>query len=328
MHYTKKHFLSASSAGLSKFILTFAMLSLMTACGKKHDDEKSSQALVNVNGEEITVHQVNNELQRSNIQPAQQQVASRQIVQNLVDRQILVQAAIKEKIDRKPVVMQFIENAKAQILAQAYLESRLSSLAKPTNTEISNYRSEHRNIFTNRKIYIVDQMLFVLGAANSSELKTIVQSKSQKELEQWLNMHGIKFALKRSEYASETLQPQLLTKFSQMNVGQMVFINSGDANSNTEAIIMVGIKDKPILEKDSIPIIEKILGQQKRNIAIESEMKRLRDAAKIEYINKEYDPVNAPKLEQPKDAVGASESVKEQPGRKMDSAVNKGLNGL
>jgi len=167
-----------------------------------------------------------------------------------------------------------------------------------------------------------------LGAANSSELKTIVQSKSQKELEQWLNMHGIKFALKRSEYASETLQPQLLTKFSQMNVGQMVFINSGDANSNTEAIIMVGIKDKPILEKDSIPIIEKILGQQKRNIAIESEMKRLRDAAKIEYINKEYDPVNAPKLEQPKDAVGASESVKEQPGRKMDSAVNKGLNGL
>ena len=278
---------SASKLNLAKLSLVIALIGLTVACGKKHEDDKSSQSLVSVNGDEITVHQLNNELQRANIQPAQQQVASRQIVQNLVDRQILVHAAVDEKLDRKPVVMQFIENAKAQILAQAYLENHLSSLAKPTSAEMANYRSEHQDIFANRKIYIADQMLFTLGAAYSDEIKTIVKLKSQKELEQWLTSRGIKFATKRAEFVAETLQPQLLTKFSQMNVGQMVFINSNNPNGNTEAIIMVGIKDAPISEKDSMPIIGKILAQQKRNLAIEAEMKRLRSAAKVVYLNKD-----------------------------------------
>lgn len=319
---------SASKLNLAKLSLVIALIGLTVACGKKHEDDKSSQSLVSVNGDEITVHQLNNELQRANIQPAQQQVASRQIVQNLVDRQILVHAAVDEKLDRKPVVMQFIENAKAQILAQAYLENHLSSLAKPTSAEIANYRSEHQDIFANRKIYIADQMLFTLGAAYSDEIKTIVKLKSQKELEQWLTSRGIKFATKRAEFAAETLQPQLLTKFSQMNVGQMVFINSNNPNGNTEAIIMVGIKDAPISEKDSMPIIGKILAQQKRNLAIEAEMKRLRSAAKVVYINKEYDPANAPKQSVQQAPVKSGEASQEQTKSKIEGSVSKGLNGL
>jgi hypothetical protein len=87
------------------------------------------------------VYQVNNELQRANVQPAQQEAASRQIVQGLVDRQILLQAAHKEKLDRKPQVMQAIENAKMQILAQAYLQERVASVAKPTADEIESLES-------------------------------------------------------------------------------------------------------------------------------------------------------------------------------------------
>ena len=320
--------LSVAILGFAKLVFIITLVGLVGACGKKHNDEKSSQSLVSVNGDEITVHQVNNELQRANVQPEQQQTASRQIVKNLVDRQILVQAALKDNLDHKPLVMQLIENAKAQILAEVYLENRFSSIGKPTSTEIADYRAQHQNIFANRKIYTTDQVVFTLGAANSEQIKTIVKSKSIQELEQWLNSHSIKYKVTRVPHPAETLPPQLLTKFGQMILGQLIFINSNDPNGMTEAISMAEIKEMPISEKDSIPLIEKILIQQKRKLAVEAEMKRLRDGAKIEYINKDYDPNNAPKLEKSKPSVELSEGAKEQSSTKMENSVNKGLNGL
>ena len=251
--------LSASTLRFVKFALIISLIGLMTACGKKHGDEKSSQSLVSVNGDEVTVHQVNSELQRLNIQPAQQEAAGRRIVQGLVDRQILVQAALKEKLDRKPIVMQAIENAKAQILAEVYLQSRFSSLVKPTSLEIADYRAQHPAIFANRKIYITDQAVFILGSANADQIKTIVKLKSLKDLEQWLTAHSVKYQVTRISHAAETLPPQLLPKFGQMSIGQMVFINSNDPNGRTEAVSLAEIKDAPISEKDSTSLIEGIL---------------------------------------------------------------------
>ena len=320
--------LSASTLRFVKFALIISLIGLMTACGKKHGDEKSSQSLVSVNGDEVTVHQVNSELQRLNIQPAQQEAAGRRIVQGLVDRQILVQAALKEKLDRKPIVMQAIENAKAQILAEVYLQSRFSSLVKPTSLEIADYRAQHPAIFANRKIYITDQAVFILGSANADQIKTIVKLKSLKDLEQWLTAHSVKYQVTRISHAAETLPPQLLPKFGQMSIGQMVFINSNDPNGRTEAVSLAEIKDAPISEKDSTSLIEGILIQQKRKLAIEAEMKRLHNDAKIEYLNKKYDPANAPKQEIIKEPIKSNEGSQGQSKGNTENSVTKGLSGL
>lgn len=310
------------------FALVISLIGLMTACGKKHGDENSSQSLVNVNGDEVTVHQVNSELRRMNIQPDQQEVATRRIVQSLVDRQILVQAALKDKLDRKPTVMQAIENAKAQILAEVYLQSRFSSLVKPTSAEIGDYRAQHPAFFANRKIFITDQAVFILGAANADQLKTIVKLKTLKDLEQWLKAHNVKYQVTRISHAAETLPPQLLSKFGQMSIGQMVFINSSDPNGRTEAVSLAEIKDAPISEKDSTKLIEEILIQQKRKLAIEAEMKRLHDEAKIEYINKKYDPANVSKQKIVKEPINSKESSESKLKVNKENSVEKGLSGL
>ena len=323
-----KNMLSGSTLRFVKFALIFSLVGLMTACGKKHGDEKSGQSLVSVNGDEITVHQVNSELQRLNVQPAQQEAAGRRVVQGLVDRQILVQAALKEKLDRKPIVMQLVENAKAQILAEVYLQSRFSSLAKPTTAEVSDYRAQHTALFANRKIYMTDQAVFILGAANADQIKTIVKLKSLKELEQWLSAHGVKYQVTRISHAAETLPPPLLAKFGQMSLGQMVFINSNDPNGRTEAVSLAEIKDAPISEKDSTPIIEGMLTQQKRKLAIEAEMKRLHNDAKIEYLNKKYDPANAPKQEISKEPVKPDEHSLDQSKSNKENSVSRGMSGL
>ena len=91
---------------------------------------------------------------------------------------------------------------------------------------------------------------------------------------------------------------------------------------------MAEIKQMPISEKDSKPLIERILTEQKRKQTAEAEMKRLRDSARIRYIDKKFDPANAPKVEKPVAAAKPVTDEKEQARQKIESSVNKGLNGL
>ena len=330
MHFSSHYLLKTSKPSIAKLVLMIALIGLVAGCGKKNsDDHKSSQSIVSVDGEEITVHQVNNELQRANVQAAQQEAASRQIVQGLVDRQILLQAAHKEKLDRKPQVMQAIENAKMQIVAQAYLQERVSLVAKPTSAEIDEYRAQHQDIFANRKIYVTDEAVFTLEADSKNKLQEIAKSeKTLKDLEVWLKTNQIKYALKRVAHAAETLPPQLLTQFSKMAVGQMVFIGANGPNAQAMAVSMAEIKEMPIAEKDSKPLIERILTEQKRKETAEAEMKRLREAAVIRYIDKKYDPANAPIADKPVAAAKPKNDGQEQGKQQQESAVNKGLNGL
>ncbi len=330
MHSKTHYLLKTSTLNIAKLVLMIALVGLVAGCGKKHSgDEKSSQSIVSVDGEEITVHQVNNELQRANVQPAQQEAASRQIVQGLVDRQILLQAAHKEKLDRKPQVMQAIENAKMQILAQAYLQERVASVAKPTTAEIEEYRTQHQDIFANRKVYVTDEAVFALEAGSAAKLQEIAKSeKTLKDLEGWLKAHQVKYAVKRVVHAAETLPPQLLAQFGKMAVGQMVFIGANGPNAQAMAVSMAEIKQMPISEKDSKPLIERILTEQKRKQTAEAEMKRLREAAKIRYIDQKFDPANAPKVEKPVEAAKPADNAQEEAKKKMESSVSKGLNGL
>ncbi|MCB2487481.1 hypothetical protein KQ783_15645, partial [Listeria monocytogenes] len=77
--------------------------------------------LASVTGEEITVLQLNEEMQRAGVPAAQQQTASKQLLPALIDRELLESAAAKEKIDRDPKVRQAIERARSLIIAQAYM---------------------------------------------------------------------------------------------------------------------------------------------------------------------------------------------------------------
>jgi hypothetical protein len=74
----------------------------LSACGDKAKEKKPGQALASVNGEEVTVLQLNEELQRAGVTAAQQDTASKQLLQVLIDRQLLQEAAAKEKPRPRP----------------------------------------------------------------------------------------------------------------------------------------------------------------------------------------------------------------------------------
>lgn len=306
------------SIGKYALVISFGLL---IGCSKKTGDEKSSQSIVRINGDEITMYQLNNELRRLNPKSDQLDAATKQVTNALIDRQILIQEAKKNDIDRKPHVVQAIENAKMQIISQSYLEDKISLLAKPSAAEVSDYHTQHANIFTHRKIFTLDEVAFKVDPTQAQEVALLNESaKSIEDVVLWLNSHRSKYTQNRSEHASESIPPLLLAKLEKMTVGALLFTNTKDS---TVALHLVNVEDAAISEKDAKPIIEQILFNQKRAAIIDSEIKRLHSVANIEYLNKKFEPAKLVKTE-----ITSDKNVKPVVNVEAKDGFEKGLAGL
>jgi hypothetical protein len=78
-------------------------------------------------------------------------VASKRLLEGLIDRQLLVAEATKEKLDRDPKVVQAIERARADH-AQAYIQKKVGTPAKPSANEVNDYYTQNPVFFAERKL--------------------------------------------------------------------------------------------------------------------------------------------------------------------------------
>jgi peptidyl-prolyl cis-trans isomerase C len=254
----------------------------LSACGSK--EKPASQSLVVVNGQEITVHQVNDELMRANVQipPDQKEAAAKQLLETLVDRQLLQAQALNDKIDRDPAVMQAIERAKSQIIAQAYLQKRLANNGKPSKDEIQAYFVGHPEIFSQRKAFDMSQLI-IASKDFSSELKDMIgSSKSLDEIAAWFSTHKVEFVRNRMTKSTAEMPLELVKKLQVMNKGQLLVVQEGDRH------VLVAItqsKDIPVTAAVAEQQIGQFLMDKKNKESAQAELTRLRAQAKIEYLN-------------------------------------------
>ncbi len=266
-------------------LLTISVLVLaaaLSACGQKAET-KPGQALANVNGEEITVMQLNEELVRSNVAPAQQDAARKQLLQALIDRQLLIAEATKEKIDRDPKVVQSIERAKSMILAQSYLQRRVGNVARPTKAEVQSYFDSNPAFFASRKIVEMRQLVLDSRDVTDAVKKAIDGSKSIEEVAAWLETNKVKFAPGQLVRNTAELPPQLTSRLLAMPKGQLFIIREGERSM---LMSVAAVKDAPVTLDRATPQIEQFLVSKKNKELADVEIKRLRAGAKIEYTNK------------------------------------------
>lgn len=253
----------------------------LAACGGDKQ-KKVGQALASVNGEEITALQLNEELQRAGVPAAQQEAASKQLLEALIDRQVVENVALKEKIDRDPKVMQAVERAKALIISQAYMQKKLSGMAPPSKAEVEDYFNKHPELFSNRKQFDMRQLLIASKDMNDALKQVIDKSKSLDEVAAWMESNKIGFARAQVSRTTTDLAPELVAKLQSMPKGQLFIINEGE---RAMLMTIVDIKDVPVKLAAAAPQIEQYLVNTRAKDAAKQEMERLRAAAKIEYLN-------------------------------------------
>jgi len=251
----------------------------LSACSNK--EKKPGQALASVNGEEITVLQLNEEMQRNGVPAAQQDAARKQILESLIDRQLLQNEAAKDKLDRDPKVVQAIERAKALIIAQAYMQKRIGNPARPTKAEVEAYFDQHPDFFTRRKQLDMRELMVATKDLNDDLKKAADNAKSLDELVTWLDAHQVKYARTQLSRTTADLPAELANKLLTMPKGQLFIVKEGDRSM---LITIADIKDTPVTLENAAPQIEQFLINKKNKDAADAELARLRASAKIEYL--------------------------------------------
>lgn len=301
----------------------------LAACNSKEAEKPASQIAAKVNSGEISVHQINYILSRTGTGNNTAEMAPkirRQILDRLVDQELAVEQAVEKKLDRSPDVLMAIENARREILARAYVEQITAAMAKPTVDEAKKYYTEHPQLFAERRIYNIQEIVLPATAGIADELRELLNAgKSMEDIANWLKGRNIKFAGGSATRPAEQIPLELLPKIHPLKAGQGLLM---EGPQSITVMRLAASQSVPVSEDVALPRIQQFLGNQHAAEAAKQEFKTLKANAKITYMGEFADTGNSaasqaaavPAAAHDPD-VGASKSA-------ADIAVEKGVAGL
>lgn len=301
----------------------------MSACGKKdHEqgDKTQTQVVAKVNGDEISIHQLNQQMSRIGQVPEDQAKAvSRQVLDRLVDQQLLMQQALKAKLDRDPKVLQTLEAARSEILTQAYMEQQLAAAKKPTDQEISEFYTKHPELFEKRRLYRLQELAVAVGRDKLSEIEAGVKAaKDLNSIGEWLKSKGYQFSASGNVRAAEQLPLELLPRLQQMKDGEIVLIPT---ERSINIVMLAASQEQPVDQAKAKPMIEQYFVNQAKSDIAKKSLEKLRNEAKIEYVGAFADMKQAAaKSDKSSPATAAKSSDK--PAAADAEHIEKGVAGL
>jgi EpsD family peptidyl-prolyl cis-trans isomerase len=293
---------------------------LMGGCGKEGEKKAATQVAAKVNGDEITVHQVNAVLSRTpNLPPEQAEPYKRQALERLIDQHLAKQQAVEKKLDRTPRTVQAVEAARNEILARSYFDQIASAQPKPTAEEVKKYYAENRELFAERRIFSVEELIVLPKGVPVDAVKAqAAKAKDLPQLAAWLRSQKAEVAARRGVRAAEQMPMAWLPQMQSMKDGQVAVFESGD---RLNVVRVVTTRAAAVDEATARPRIEQFLFNRRLNELLASEIKHLREKSNIEYMG-EF--AEAPKTKtQPE-----PEAFEPEPAAPAAPNFEKGIRGL
>jgi EpsD family peptidyl-prolyl cis-trans isomerase len=251
----------------------------MAGCGAK--EGSLTQTAARVNKEEITVHQIGAQLSQQAVKPDQVQDAERQVLEQLINRELAVQKAMDLKLDREPKVVQAIDSARQDVLARAYADKLGEGAAKPTAAEVKKYYDEHPALFSERKIYQLQELAVEADAQQVEALKAALPPiKTADELASYLKANNLKFTSHASVRAAEQLPLPVLPVVARLSEGQSLI---NPTPKGAQIIVLRGVRSQPVDSERAARAIEQFLQNEQKRKLMADDLKALRAAARIDY---------------------------------------------
>lgn len=260
-------------------LVLIAMLAAPTAgCEPAAADRPAALLAAKVNGTEISLDQPR----------AGSAGAAAQALEKIIDRELLVQRALAEKLDRDPEVMRTIDRARRQVLAQAYLERSVAARAAAggSRDEVRAFYEENPALFAERRVYRLRELAVSAPAEMIDTLRAeAARSRDLDELAVSLRGRGAKFSAVADPgglaQPAEQLPLSYLPQLARMKPGEIAVFA---APAGASVIQLVHAERAPLTEAQATPLIEQFLAGRKRLETAAAEVKRLREVATIEYL--------------------------------------------
>lgn len=311
-----------TSHPLRTIALACALALGLAACGNKDDKKVSTQVAAKVGSEEISVHQINQVLSRT---PAAAngaqnvQALGREVLEKLIDQQLAVDQATENKLHRSPEVVAQIEAARRDILARAYIQQITSSTPKPSADETKKYFADNPALFSERRIYNVQEIVVPTAARVADLLRPLASAgRPLEEAANLLKGKNIQFGGGSATRAAEQIPLEVLPRIHALKDGQSTLI---ETPQTITLLRVVSSQSAPVAQDAALPRIEQFLVNQRASEAVAANLKQLRANTKITYMGEFANaPATPAASADPAPAAPATAPAK--------STIEKGVAGL
>ena len=277
----------SSRARAGAVALAAMAITLLAGCGQKKDvavadGAGGGEVVAKVNGDDVTAAQLTIALQKQRgMRPDAGDAASKIVLDQLIDEQIVAQKAVAAKLDKDPKVVAQIEAARRDILARRFIESAAETASKPADDAVQKFYDSRPALFAQRRMYTLQRVDIQVPDTRRTEIDAHVATlKTPAELTDWLKSQKLMFTTKPEQDASEQLPPVVLEKLAAMKEGQSMVVPS---QFGVSAITLVSSAAAPKALADARPAIEQFLANQGRHEVVMNLQKTIRDGAKVEY---------------------------------------------
>ncbi len=257
-------------------VATVALGVAIAGCSKKPTD----QVVAIVNGEEISLPELNAELGNAQVPPGvDKKLVQQQLLQRIVDRRLLAQSAKDQGLDRDPAFIVEQRRVNESLLVEKLAKRTNDTIPVPTAAEIDKFISGNPTLFGGRQLYSVDQIAFATPA-DPTKLKALEPAKTMDEVTTVLKQLGINFQRANRVVDSATVPPQQMQKIISLPKGEPFVVPSqGQVTVN----VITGGKAEPLPDTQSRAMAVRALRGQALGKLGEQRLKEARAKAKIDY---------------------------------------------
>lgn len=258
---------------------------LLSGCGGDSSSSSSNtQVVAKVNGEEITIHQLNQLLSTVKVPKGDysKEEVEKKALDSLIEKTLVLQAAKKAKLDREPKVLSAVEEAKNKVLIDRYVQRTLETVAMPTDEQIKAFYDNFPELFADRKMYVFTKLAI---SADPEKVDLIIDQvkdgRSIDDILKELDAQGITYKKMMEAKVEGKLPNPIMHFLSALQAGDIGYLKM------TDGLLVVELHkllDQSLSLEDAKEVIVRQLLLEERKKASLNLVNSLKEAAEIEYV--------------------------------------------
>ncbi len=248
----------------------------------------TGQVVATVYGHEITVRDLDAEMGGRTYPDAATRKRAQQVaIQNIIDLKILDEEAAKQGIDKTPDFALQKQRAIDSLMAQMLLKKVALSVPAPTREEAERFVTDNPDVFAQRKIFTLDQLVFPRPSdpalfAEIHPMSTLEQVKAA------LDAHNIPSRMQTTPLDAVGANPKIVTALMNLKPTDLPMEASGP---NIIVNHVASIRVLPFSGEPAVQYATMYLRQQHAQQAVQNEGAQLITAAKGHWaVNAAYRP--------------------------------------
>lgn len=209
---------SFKKLGSARLLRGVALISLMTATGLVAGCNKQpeGQVVAVVNGEEITLQELNAEMGGAQAaEGADAQDVRNRALNNIISRRLLSEVAEEEQIASSPEYIIRRRQMEDALLVQMLSQKIARELDEPTAAELEAFIAENPQMFARRTIFALDQIRFQ-PPTRDDYLEQLAATQTMADVVAVLNRLGIQFQRGNARVDSASVPTNMFNQIVQV----------------------------------------------------------------------------------------------------------------